>query len=114
MHLADDVTKLKLFMDVLDGTKAAVRSHNTTGLCKRGSFSLTFKLVFFLHQLTTPISAPCLRLGSVMATLLLVLLKQWRRSHSLSSINMYIFFHGAVRSCLTLISSCLQCGRCGS
>ncbi|XP_011602933.2 nucleoporin NUP188 homolog [Takifugu rubripes] len=51
MHLTDDSTKLKLFMDVLDGTKAA---------------------------LTTPRSAPCLRLGSVMATLLLVLLKQWR------------------------------------
>uniref|UniRef100_H3DN37 Nucleoporin NUP188 n=2 Tax=Tetraodon nigroviridis TaxID=99883 RepID=H3DN37_TETNG len=51
MHLTDDLTKLKLSMDVLDGTKAT---------------------------LTTPRSAPCLRLGSVMATLLLVLLKQWR------------------------------------
>ncbi|KAM9841472.1 nucleoporin NUP188 [Aulostomus maculatus] len=51
MQLTDDSTKLKLFMDVLDGTKAA---------------------------LTTPMSVPCLRLGSMMATLLLVLLKQWR------------------------------------
>ncbi|XP_039470852.1 nucleoporin NUP188 [Oreochromis aureus] len=51
MHLTEDSTKLTLFMDVLDGTKAA---------------------------LTTPTSAPCLRLGSMMATLLLILLKQWR------------------------------------
>ncbi|XP_034753091.1 nucleoporin NUP188 homolog [Etheostoma cragini] len=51
MQLTEDSTKLKLFMDVLDGTKAA---------------------------LTTPTSVPCLRLGSMMATLLLVLLKQWR------------------------------------
>lgn len=92
MHLGDDVTKLKLFMDVLDGTKAAVSSHNATGLCESGSFSSALKLVFCLHQLTTPISAPCLRLGSVMATLLLVLLKQWRRSNRLSYINMYFFF----------------------
>uniref|UniRef100_A0A8C9Z6W7 Nucleoporin NUP188 n=1 Tax=Sander lucioperca TaxID=283035 RepID=A0A8C9Z6W7_SANLU len=53
MQLTEDTTKLKLFMDVLDGTKAA---------------------------LTTPMSVPCLRLGSMMATLLLILLKQWRRS----------------------------------
>uniref|UniRef100_M3ZTZ5 Nucleoporin NUP188 n=1 Tax=Xiphophorus maculatus TaxID=8083 RepID=M3ZTZ5_XIPMA len=52
MHLTEDSTKLKLFMDVLDGTKAA---------------------------LTTPTSVPCLRLGSMMATLLLILLKPWRR-----------------------------------
>ncbi|CAK6976075.1 nucleoporin NUP188 [Scomber scombrus] len=51
MQLSEDSTKLKLFMDVLDGTKAA---------------------------LTTPMSVPCLRLGSMMATLLLILLKQWR------------------------------------
>ncbi|XP_059214665.1 nucleoporin NUP188 isoform X2 [Centropristis striata] len=51
MQLTEDSTKLKLFMDVLDGTKAA---------------------------LTTPMSVPCLRLGSMMATLLLILLKQWR------------------------------------
>uniref|UniRef100_A0A3B4ZDZ5 Nucleoporin NUP188 n=1 Tax=Stegastes partitus TaxID=144197 RepID=A0A3B4ZDZ5_9TELE len=53
MQLTEDATKLKLFMDVLDGTKAA---------------------------LTTPMSVPCLRLGSMMATLLLILLKQWKRS----------------------------------
>lgn len=46
MHLADDVTKLKLFMDVLDGTKAAVGSHNTAGLCESGSSSSAFKLLF--------------------------------------------------------------------
>ncbi|CAL1567722.1 unnamed protein product [Knipowitschia caucasica] len=51
MHLTEDSTKLKLFMDVLDGVKAA---------------------------LTTPSSVPCLRLGSMMATLLLILLKQWK------------------------------------
>ncbi|AWP15487.1 putative nucleoporin NUP188 -like [Scophthalmus maximus] len=51
MQLTEDSTKLKLFMDVMDGTKAA---------------------------LTTPMSVPCLRLGSMMATLLLILLKQWR------------------------------------
>ncbi|XP_037609785.1 nucleoporin NUP188 homolog [Sebastes umbrosus] len=51
MQLTEDSTKLKLFMDVLDGTKAA---------------------------LTTPMSVSCLRLGSMMATLLLILLKQWR------------------------------------
>ncbi|KAI3362181.1 hypothetical protein L3Q82_012508, partial [Scortum barcoo] len=51
MQLTEDSAKLKLFMDVLDGTKAA---------------------------LTTPMSVPCLRLGSMMATLLLILLKQWR------------------------------------
>uniref|UniRef100_A0A8D3AB07 Nucleoporin NUP188 n=1 Tax=Scophthalmus maximus TaxID=52904 RepID=A0A8D3AB07_SCOMX len=53
MQLTEDSTKLKLFMDVMDGTKAA---------------------------LTTPMSVPCLRLGSMMATLLLILLKQWRGS----------------------------------
>ncbi|XP_034048001.1 nucleoporin NUP188 homolog isoform X2 [Thalassophryne amazonica] len=51
MHLSDDTTRLKLFMDVLDGTKAA---------------------------LMMPLSTPCLRLGSMMATLLLILSKQWR------------------------------------
>uniref|UniRef100_A0A3B3BVE8 Nucleoporin NUP188 n=1 Tax=Oryzias melastigma TaxID=30732 RepID=A0A3B3BVE8_ORYME len=51
MLLTEDATKLKLFMDVLDGTKAA---------------------------LTTPTSVPCLRLGSMMATLLLILLKHWK------------------------------------
>ncbi|XP_060937109.1 nucleoporin NUP188 [Limanda limanda] len=52
MQLTEDSTKLKLFMDVLDGTTAA---------------------------LTTPSSSvPCLGLGSMMTTLLLILLKQWR------------------------------------
>ncbi|XP_057675073.1 nucleoporin NUP188 [Corythoichthys intestinalis] len=51
MQLTDNQTKLKLFMDALDATKAA---------------------------LTRSGSVPCLRLGSTTATLLLVLLKQWR------------------------------------
>ncbi|KAM6985915.1 nucleoporin NUP188 [Aplochiton taeniatus] len=51
MQLTEDSVILKLFMDVLDGTKAA---------------------------LLVPTSVPCLRLGSMMATLLLILLKQWR------------------------------------
>uniref|UniRef100_A0A3Q1FVW1 Nucleoporin NUP188 n=1 Tax=Acanthochromis polyacanthus TaxID=80966 RepID=A0A3Q1FVW1_9TELE len=58
MQLTEDSTKLKLFMDVLDGTKAT---------------------------LTTPMSVPCLRLGSMMATLLLILLKQWKRSPDILS-----------------------------
>ncbi|KAJ8286569.1 hypothetical protein GJAV_G00040670 [Gymnothorax javanicus] len=51
MQLTDDSTRLKLFMDVLDGTKAA---------------------------LLVPMSVHCLRLGSMMATLLLILLKHWK------------------------------------
>ncbi|XP_077353243.1 nucleoporin NUP188 isoform X2 [Festucalex cinctus] len=51
MHLTDNQKKLKIFMDVLDSTQAA---------------------------LTTPTSVACLRLGSTTATLLLVLVKQWR------------------------------------
>ncbi|XP_035246168.1 nucleoporin NUP188 homolog [Anguilla anguilla] len=51
MLLTDDSTRLKLFMDVLDGTKSA---------------------------LLVPMSVHCLRLGSMMATLLLILLKHWK------------------------------------
>ncbi|KAJ8260513.1 hypothetical protein COCON_G00162360 [Conger conger] len=51
MQLTDDATRLKLFMEVLDGTKAA---------------------------LLVPMSVHCLRLGSMMATLLLILLKHWK------------------------------------
>ncbi|XP_066569048.1 nucleoporin NUP188 isoform X2 [Amia ocellicauda] len=51
MHLTEDNTRLQLFMDVLEGTKAA---------------------------LLVPMSVPCLRLGSMLATLLLILLKQWK------------------------------------
>ncbi|KAG7268203.1 hypothetical protein CRUP_022892 [Coryphaenoides rupestris] len=51
MQLTEESVKLKLFMDVLDSTKAA---------------------------LMVPMSLPCLRLGSMTATLLLILLKQWR------------------------------------
>nr|XP_006640720.1 PREDICTED: nucleoporin NUP188 homolog isoform X1 [Lepisosteus oculatus] len=51
MQLTEDSTRLKLFMDVLDGTKAV---------------------------LLVPTSVPCLRLGSMLATLLLILLKQWK------------------------------------
>lgn len=48
MHLRDDLTKLKLSMVVLDGTKATVSSHNLTHLHRCVSFSSTVKLVFFL------------------------------------------------------------------
>ncbi|KAG1932236.1 nucleoporin NUP188 [Pimephales promelas] len=51
MHLKDDTVRQKLFMDVLEGTKAAL---------------LMSQSVF------------CLRLGSMMVTLLLILLKQWK------------------------------------
>ncbi|XP_072518159.1 nucleoporin NUP188 isoform X2 [Salminus brasiliensis] len=51
MQLKEDSIRLKLFMDVLEGTKAA---------------------------LLMPQSVACLRLGSMMATLLLILLKQWK------------------------------------
>ncbi|XP_056146762.1 nucleoporin NUP188 [Lampris incognitus] len=51
MQLTEDSVKLKLFMDVLDGAKAA---------------------------LMVSMSVPCLRLGSMIATVLIILLKQWR------------------------------------
>lgn len=88
MQLTDLSTKLKLFMDVLDGTKAAV-SHDANCfplICPfifvfffSTVFVMHFYLALYLFQLTTPTSVPCLRLGSMMATLLLILLKQWRR-----------------------------------
>lgn len=85
MHLSDDATKLKLFMDVLDGTKAAVRNLCFSVPCLLLCPALDFmsdrkEPTLSASQLTTPTSVPCLRLGSMMATLLLVLLKQWRRS----------------------------------
>ncbi|KAF4077015.1 hypothetical protein AMELA_G00203210 [Ameiurus melas] len=52
MHLKEDSVRLKLFMDVLEGTKAV--------------------------QLLMPQSVACLRLGSMMSTLLLIILKQWK------------------------------------
>lgn len=85
MHLTEDSTKLTLFMDVLDGTKAAVSYRSMKYFPVFCDFLfLLLSLVYFLNswslfQLTTPTSAPCLRLGSMMATLLLILLKQWRR-----------------------------------
>lgn len=93
MHLTEDSTRLKLFMDVLDGAKAAVSHHGITYFLVIYVVSFLVLLFYFssfyrcfhpnsfcLFQLTTPMSVPCLRLGSMMATLLLVLLKQWRRS----------------------------------
>lgn len=89
MHLADDSTKMKLFMDVLDGTKAVVSyeiKQHVIYCCFLCLFNLNFDvlssllLLARLLQLTTPTSVPCLRLGSMMATLLLILLKQWKRS----------------------------------
>jgi nuclear pore complex protein Nup188 len=52
MHLTDSALRHQLFLDVLDGTKAL---------------------------LLIPASVNCLRLGSMMCTLLLVLLRQWKR-----------------------------------
>ncbi|MGH0152426.1 UNVERIFIED_CONTAM: hypothetical protein FKN15_022816 [Acipenser sinensis] len=51
MQLTDGSVREQLFLDVLSGTKAA---------------------------LLVPMSVPCLRLGSMLATLLLILLKQWK------------------------------------
>ncbi|KAB1279611.1 Nucleoporin NUP188-like protein [Camelus dromedarius] len=52
MHLTDSAVRRQLFLDVLDGTKAL---------------------------LLVPTSVNCLRLGSMMCTLLLILLRQWKR-----------------------------------
>ncbi|EPY83309.1 nucleoporin NUP188-like protein [Camelus ferus] len=52
MHLTDSTVRRQLFLDVLDGTKAL---------------------------LLVPTSVNCLRLGSMMCTLLLILLRQWKR-----------------------------------
>lgn len=52
MHLTDPAVRRQLFLDVLDGTKAL---------------------------LLVPTSVNCLRLGSMMCTLLLILLRQWKR-----------------------------------
>uniref|UniRef100_Q5SRE5-2 Isoform 2 of Nucleoporin NUP188 n=1 Tax=Homo sapiens TaxID=9606 RepID=Q5SRE5-2 len=52
MHLTDSVVRRQLFLDVLDGTKAL---------------------------LLVPASVNCLRLGSMKCTLLLILLRQWKR-----------------------------------
>ncbi|XP_073872417.1 nucleoporin NUP188 isoform X3 [Macaca fascicularis] len=52
MHLTDSVVRHQLFLDVLDGTKAL---------------------------LLVPASVNCLRLGSMQCTLLLILLRQWKR-----------------------------------
>ncbi|KAG8512812.1 LOW QUALITY PROTEIN: Nucleoporin NUP188, partial [Galemys pyrenaicus] len=52
MHLTDSAVRRQLFVDVLDGSKAL---------------------------LVVPGSANCLRLGSMMCTLLLILLRQWKR-----------------------------------
>ncbi|XP_064233343.1 nucleoporin NUP188 isoform X1 [Aotus nancymaae] len=52
MHLTDPVVRRQLFLDVLDGTKAL---------------------------LLVPASVNCLRLGSMKCTLLLILLRQWKR-----------------------------------
>lgn len=102
MHLADDVTKLKLFMDVLDGTKAAVSSHNTADLCESGSFSSTFKLLFLSssadHAHFCSVSAPGVRDGHPSTCP-----PQAVEKVSQPFIYKYVFFfHGAVRSCLTL------------
>lgn len=67
-------------MDVLDATKAAV-SHDMKPIphILFFFFRSSSKVPFRLFQLTAPTSVPRLRLGSMTATLLLILLKQWRR-----------------------------------
>ncbi|XP_015989261.2 nucleoporin NUP188 homolog isoform X1 [Rousettus aegyptiacus] len=55
MHLTDVAVRRQLFLDALDGTKAL---------------------------LLVPASVNCLRLGSMMCTLLLILLRQWKRELS--------------------------------
>uniref|UniRef100_A0A452SQ86 Nucleoporin 188 n=1 Tax=Ursus americanus TaxID=9643 RepID=A0A452SQ86_URSAM len=52
MHLTDSAVRRQLFLDVLEGTKAL---------------------------LLVPASVSCLRLGSMLCTLLLILLRQWKR-----------------------------------
>ncbi|XP_036272111.1 nucleoporin NUP188 isoform X4 [Pipistrellus kuhlii] len=52
LHLTDSAVRRQLFLDVLDGTKAL---------------------------LLVPASVTCLRLGSMLCTLLLILLRQWKR-----------------------------------
>lgn len=53
MHLSDDATKLKLFMDVLDGTNAAVRNQHFFRLrC------LFFPTLDFLSDMKKPLSLP--------------------------------------------------------
>ncbi|XP_069465303.1 nucleoporin NUP188 isoform X2 [Ambystoma mexicanum] len=52
MHLAESSVQKQLFLDVLEGTEVL---------------------------LLVPTSVPCLRLGSMLCTLLLILLKQWTR-----------------------------------
>ncbi|KAI4905004.1 hypothetical protein NFI96_016456 [Prochilodus magdalenae] len=63
MQLKEDSVRLKLFMDVLEGTKAA---------------------------LLMPQSVACLRLGSMMATLLLILLKQWKSPSCCLSLSVLV------------------------
>ncbi|KAM6170266.1 nucleoporin NUP188 isoform 2-T2 [Rhynchocyon petersi] len=58
MHLTDSAVRCQLFLEVLDGTKVL---------------------------LLIPTSVNCLRLGSMMCTLLLILLRQWKRE--LSSVD---------------------------
>ncbi|XP_028664901.1 nucleoporin NUP188 [Erpetoichthys calabaricus] len=52
MHLTDTRVQKELFMDILHSTKAV---------------------------LLAPVSIPCLQLGSLLTTLLMILLKQWKR-----------------------------------
>lgn len=51
MHLTDSAVHQELFLDVLNGTRVLLQ---------------------------VPMSVPCLQLGSMLCTLLLILLKQWK------------------------------------
>lgn len=76
MHLTEDATKLKLFMDVLDGTKAAVRHHGITfflviyvvSFLASLLFFSSFLHVFYLQTLSASFSwhHPCLCLVCVL------------------------------------------------
>uniref|UniRef100_A0A8D2MFY4 Nucleoporin NUP188 n=1 Tax=Zonotrichia albicollis TaxID=44394 RepID=A0A8D2MFY4_ZONAL len=61
MHLTDSAVHQELFLDVLNGTRVLLQ---------------------------VPMSVPCLQLGSMLCTLLLILLKQWKRE--LSSVDKII------------------------
>uniref|UniRef100_A0A674HJ17 Nucleoporin NUP188 n=1 Tax=Taeniopygia guttata TaxID=59729 RepID=A0A674HJ17_TAEGU len=61
MHLTDSAVHQELFLDVLNGTRVLLQ---------------------------VPMSVPCLQLGSMLCTLLLILLKQWK--NELSSVDKII------------------------
>ena len=55
MQLTEDSTKLKLFMDVLDGTKAAVSFHGTNYVLVINVFSLLLPVLLYFSPLLSDI-----------------------------------------------------------